>query len=496
MLRIFLFFGVLLALAFGLSWLADQPGTFALSFGAKIYEVSLLVGGLGLIAVCLTLMFLLALLRFILRLPSLVSLSNHMRRRSKGLAAVSHGMVAVGSGDARSAEQYASQAMRLLGHEPLTLLLKAQSAQLAGKREDAEATFTKMLETSETRVLGLRGLFVEARRRGDVSGARQYAENAHKIAPNIAWASQSALEYASLDGDWAQALKVVDQNTSRNVSSKPESRRQRAVLLCAKALDLAESAPEIALKCATDALKLEPSLVPAAVLAGKYLSSKGNYNRASKIIESAWKEMPHPALSEVYIDIRKGDSALDRLKRATYLAKVLPDNRESRFIVAKAALQAKEFKVVRENLELLVLEKPTVRACLLMAELEDKEFNRAGASREWLSRAAHAPRDPIWVADGHVSETWKPISPITGHLDAYTWCEPPQAIEASLRATLDANSIHFNAEESAETIQKATALIENNSVAALEKAGAIRLSDKPQPIIFAVSHAPDDPGLK
>jgi HemY protein len=496
MLRIFLFFGVILALAFGLSWLADQPGTFALSFGAKIYEVSLLVGGLGLIAISLALMFLLALLRFILRLPSLVSLSNHMRRRSKGLAAVSHGMVAVGSGDARSAEQYASQATRLLGSEPLTLLLKAQSAQLAGKREDAEATFTKMLETSETRVLGLRGLFVEARRRGDLSGARQYAEDAHKIAPNIAWASQSALEYASLDGDWAQALKVVDQNTSRNVLSKPDSRRQRAVLLCAKALDMAESAPELALKSATDALKLDPSLVPAAVLAGKYLSSKGNYNRASKIIESAWKDMPHPALADVYIDIRKGDSALDRLKRARYLAKFLPDHRESHFIVAKAALQAKEFKLAREQLEILVLEKPTVRACLLMAELEDKEFNRAGAVREWLSRAAYAPRDPIWVADGHVCETWKPISPVTGKIDAYRWCEPPQAIEASLRATLDANSISHHSDESAETVQQPAALIEDKTVAALGKVDAPRQNEKPQPIIFAVSHAPDDPGLK
>ncbi len=492
MLRIFLFFATLLLLAFGLSWLADQPGNLALSIAGKTYEVSLLVGGVGFLAISLILMLLWNLARLVFRLPSLISLSNHMRRRSKGLAAVSRGMIAVGSGDARSAEQHASQATRLLGHEPLTLLLKAQSAQLAGKRVEAEAHFAKMLETPETRVLGLRGLFVEARRRGDASLARQYAEEAHKIAPNIAWASQSALEYASADGDWAKALKVVDQNTSRHVLSKPESRRQRAVLLCAKALDMAENTPELALKFATDALKFEPSLVPAALFAGKQLSSKGNYNRASKIIESAWKDMPHPALADVYIDVRRGDSALDRLKRARYLAKFLPDNRESHFIVAKAALQAKEFKLAREQLEILVFEKPTTRACLLMAELEDKEFNRAGAVREWLSRAAHAPRDPIWVADGHVSETWKPISPITGKLDAYEWREPPQAIEVSLRAHLDAEQIHKKEEAS----EEAPKLIENKSAITPLKPDAPHSNEKPQPIIFAVAHAPDDPGLK
>jgi HemY protein len=42
-----------------------------------------------------------------------------------------------------------------------------------------------MAEDSETRVLGLRGLFVEARRRGDAVAARAYATEAARLAPAV-----------------------------------------------------------------------------------------------------------------------------------------------------------------------------------------------------------------------------------------------------------------------------------------------------------------------
>ncbi len=498
MVRIFSFFAVLLVAAFGLAWLADQQGTVSLHFNSKIYEVSLLVGGLTLIAFSLMLMLLWSIMRFVFRLPGLVSLSNRLRRRSKGITAISKGMIAVGSGDTRLARQYAAQAERLMGTEPLALLLKAQAAQLSDKQDEADTAFKKMLETPETRVLGLRGLFFEARRKGDMVSARRYTEEAHELAPHIAWASQSALEYATLDGDWDKALKIVDRNASRHVIGKTEAHRQRAVILCAKALEIAKKSPEDALKFALQALKSEPGLIPAAVFAGQSLARKGNYSRASKILETAWKQGPHPSLADSYVDVRHGDSALDRLKRARALAKILPDNRESRFIVAEAALKAKEFALARENLELLALEKPTALACLMMAELEENEFNNTGASREWLARAARAPRDPAWVADGYISENWAPVSPITGRLDAFRWQEPPQSVEVSARAYIDAEQM--NAAHNRQRSDQVQTIAVNAEMLKLksdidESGSKPVTTEKPHPIIFPVSHAPDDPGI-
>ena len=43
--------------------------------------------------------------------------------------------------------------------------------------------------------------------------------------------------------------------------------------------------------------------------------------------------------------------------------------------------------------------RPTARVCLLMADIETAD-GADGAAREWLARAARAPRDKAWIADG------------------------------------------------------------------------------------------------
>jgi HemY protein len=438
MVRIFFFFAIVLALAFGVAQLAETPGQVTLTYGGLEYRVTLLRAAMALLAITLALMLIWSLLRFILRLPSLLSLSNRMRKRSRGYGAVSRGMVSVGAGDRRAALRYAGEAEKLLGAEPLTLLLKAQAAQLAGDREGAESTFTRMLEDPETRVLGLRGLYVEARRKGS-DAARTYVDEAYRIAPSAPWAAEAALEYRCADKDWSGAAAIVDQNASRRVIPREDAKRQKAVLLAAEALQLAERSPDAALDAANRALKLDPGLVPAATLVARRLSAKGDYKSATKAIEAAWKANPHPDLAEAYLGVRVGDSTHDRLKRARYLLKLTPRDREARLTVARAAIDAREFSDARAILEPLVLETPTARACVLMAELEDKEHGDAGLVRKWLARASYAPRDPAWVADGHVADAWSPVSPVTGKLDAFVWTTPPQSLESSVRASIDAD---------------------------------------------------------
>ena len=46
-------------------------------------------------------------------------------------------------------------------------LLHAQSAQLDGDRDGAQRAFRAMAEREDTRLLGLRGLFIEAQRADD-----------------------------------------------------------------------------------------------------------------------------------------------------------------------------------------------------------------------------------------------------------------------------------------------------------------------------------------
>jgi HemY protein len=429
MIKIVVFLLVLTGLAFGFAWIADQPGSVSLAFAGQTYEMDLVVALGFALALLVASMILWSVIRFVFRIPTLMSLTARMRRRNKGFAALSRGMIAAGAGDAKTAARAARDAEKLMGAEPLALLLSAQAAQLAGDRPGAERIFRRMIDQPDTRLLGLRGLHSEARRRGDDAAAIGYARQAHEISA-VPWAGQAMLERHALSDDWKGALTVVEANLARKAITRPEADRQRAVLKTAMAEQIRERDSTEALALAREAIKLAPDLTPASALAGSLLAQKGDLRRAGRILESAWKRSPHPDLARAYVDLRHGDAAGDRLNRAKTLGRLAPGHAESQLIIARSALEARQFDLARRTMADLLDNgrRPTVRMCLMMADIEETEHGPTGRMREWLSRAARAPRDPSWLADGVVSDRWLPASPITGQLDAFRWETPVERL--------------------------------------------------------------------
>ena len=203
------------------------------------------------------------------------------------------------------------------------------------------------------------------------------------------------------------------------------------MLLVADAMSRVEKEPEAALARAQDALKLAPTLVPAAALAARLLSRRGDLRKASRTVETVWSHSPHPDLAEAYMNVRPGDSALDRLKRAERLLSLQPHDAEGRIAVATAAIGARDAGRARDALKPLLEtdDRPSVRVCLLMADIEEIETGAEGAVREWFARASRAPRDPAWIADGVISDRWAPVSPVTGRLDAFVWGTPVEQLQ-------------------------------------------------------------------
>ncbi len=423
MIRVLLYFAVVVALAFCAVWMADHPGTVMIAFGGREVQVSTLVGAIALLIAAAAVAVAWSIILFLLRIPSM----KGGRQRRKGMAALSRGMVAVGTGDQLVALRSSALAEKYLKGEPLVLLLKAQAAQMSGDTAGAEKTFAAMLDRPETRVLGLRGLHIEAQRRDDPEAAYAYAEETLKVS-TLPWAGDAVLEHRAAQGDWDGALKAVERNLGGRLIDRATADRQRAVLYTAKAADVAERAPEEALMLARDALKKAPTLVPAAALAGRLLTRQNDVRRASKLIETAYAATPHPDLADAYLNVRSGDSAADRLVRAETLSRLAPGAPESAMALAQAAVEARDFARARDAMRPLVDGgegvRPTVRACRLMAEIEEAEHGDTGALFEWLQRAQRAPRDPAWIADGVVSERWAPCSPATGRLDAFEWVAP------------------------------------------------------------------------
>ena len=286
-----------------------------------------------------------------------------------------------------------------------------------------------MTENPPTRIAGLRGLYVEAEREGEAEAAHQIAAQARAEAPSAPWAARALMRHQTAAADWDGALATLAGATDARILDKRTARRQRAVILTAKALDKEDGEPDAARAAALEAHDLASDFVPAAVVAGRLLARQGDIRRATRVLEATWKAAPHPEVADAYLHVRAGDAAGDRLKRAETLYRMRPHADESRHAVARAAIDARDFARAREVLAPLITERPTQNALILMAELEEAETGDRGRAREWLARAVRAPRDPAWTADGVVLEEWAPVSPVTGKLDAVEWKVPLAEIE-------------------------------------------------------------------
>ncbi len=521
MLKFLLLLVVLFAVAFGFHTLGNQSGEVALTLGDTVYAVNLTTAVIAAIVVILLAMGLIWFARGIFRVPWLIARGWRRRNGERGREAVSQGLIAIAAGDVRAAERAMLEAARRTPGEPLTLLLQAQTAQLKGDRPAARELFKDMVENPATRIAGLRGLYIEAEREGEAEAARLIAERARLEAPSAPWAARALMRHQTAARDWDAALATLSGATDGRILDKRTARRQRAVILAAKALDREEGEPEIARVAAQEAHDLSADLVPAAVVAGRLLARQGDVRRATRILEASWKASPHPEIAEAYLHVRAGDSAGDRLKRAEALFHMRPFADEGRHAVARAAIDARDFSRAREILAPVLTERPTRKALMLMAELEEAESGDHGRARGWMARAVYATRDPAWTADGVVLEEWAPISPLTGRLDAVEWKLPVAEIEGP-RIEIDSADLaalprpelieHAREEPTAEAVAP---LHEDNPVAVatiaatlpaapprivpMKKAEARAPKEEPAPKDeappFIEPPRPDDPGI-
>src|SRR5215813_697308 len=484
MIRIILFLVSVTLIVAGFAWIADRPGEVAITWMGYRIETSVMMAAVSIAALVLVVVLLLSTVRAILHSPEQVSLFFRHRRAIKGYLAVSRGLIAIGAGDLQLARKSADEAARLSPGDPLALLLTAQSAQMAGDRSSAERAFREMTRRDETKLLGLRGLYIEAQRRNDAPAARLAAEEAAKIRPAVAWAGQAALDYRCAAADWAGALDALDH--MKAALEKSDYRRKRAVLLVARAQALEEIDRDTSRNLVLESVKLAPDLVPAAALAGRRLAESGEQRKARKILEAAWRINPHPDIADGYAHLRLSDSARERLARMQKLAAKVPGQVEGALAVARAALDAREFATARAALA-PYLSAPTRRIATLMADIEETEHGDEGRVRQWMTRAMRASGDPVWTADGVVSERWLPVSP-NGRLDGFEWKVPL----AEIGVTRPVIEVTTPTPDSVPSAPPETKPLDKPRKTVKSKAFNKTIPVEP---VIPLVHAPDDPGL-
>lgn len=423
MIRILFYIVVVLGLAWGFSWLADRPGELSVVWQGQLIEMSLMVAATVLVSLIAAVMIVWWLIRTLWTSPQSLRRHFRARKRDRGYQALSTGLIAAGAGDAASARKMNARAKGLLSadQEPLIHLLEAQACLIEGRNDEARRKFEQMAEDPETRELGLRGLYLEAKRLGADEAALQYAEKAAEKSPHLAWAADATVEYKTRTGQFDDALTLLYQQRSAGSVDKKTADRKKLVLLTARATSKLESDPKGARTDAMSALRIDPVFVPAGLIAAKALFREDNIRKGLAVLEQVWKDTTHPDVAAAYVRGKPGSSASERLKRAERLEHLQPEAHEALAAVAAAAFDARNFDLAREKAEAAARITPRESIFLLMADIEEEQTGDQTRVRHWLSQARRAPKDPVWVADGHVSQIWLPFSPVTGKLDAFEW---------------------------------------------------------------------------
>ncbi|MGH6678479.1 MAG: heme biosynthesis HemY N-terminal domain-containing protein, partial [Bradyrhizobium sp.] len=126
MIRIVLFLLLIALAAAGAAWVAGQTGVVTLTWSGWRVTTTLpvLALAIGIIAVAAIIAW--SILRALWRTPQRIRRHRHERRQARGRHSITHGLLAIGHGDPAAARAHANVARRLVGHDPLALLLHAQ----------------------------------------------------------------------------------------------------------------------------------------------------------------------------------------------------------------------------------------------------------------------------------------------------------------------------------------------------------------------------------
>jgi HemY protein len=419
-----------LAITALIAWIASLSGTLTIEVAGWRMQPEIGTTVFLLIAALVVVILIWAVLRRLLDTPRVLARRARERRREVGIEALSDAVVALEAGDPSRARALARDARSRLNDNPAARLLEARAELAVGDMGAAREHYRALISNEKTAMAALAGLYEQARVQNRPDVALTFARKAITLEPGAAgWASEAVFADLARRGAWAQAVAMVNDQPARSRAERAAKRRTQAVIETARARETEEKDPLSALDHALTALKLLPDFVPAALIAARIHSNRGETRKAMSLLRRIWRATGHPHAATLYASAQSGASSAERLKRVRELIDMPPANRAAAMVVARAAVDAFDWATARDALASYVAE-PTEGVASLMAEIEEGETGDQGKAREWLARAVRAPRDPVWTADGIVSDEWEPVSPVTGKLDAFEWKVPVSSVPA------------------------------------------------------------------
>jgi len=378
MIKLSLYFGLVVVAALLAVWLAETPGRLTVewlgwrmdtSVPVALVLLGLLVGGLWWLLTT----------GHRLRNARARFVANRVdARKARGLDALGDGFAAVHANDAKMAERCAREARVLLGDSSATRLLDEQTALLTGNPDAAEAEAQKLLERPETELAARRDLAERAKQQGDWDQVAVHAAHALSRKPGPDWAQRLAVEAAVARGQFDDAHGPLTDRMADRIFGTAEAKTMRAAIYTAQAeAALVQKRTAEAAHLAKKAVDLDSTAILASVIQAKALVAENKAKKAGQELEKAWRKTTDPALLEAYRGLVPGEAPLDWVKRVEGLTKGSAMTAAIRLALADAAYGAELWGQARSYLEPVLEEvRPSAekaKACRLMARISEAD---------------------------------------------------------------------------------------------------------------------------
>jgi HemY protein len=436
LLKVLFFVAAIAGLTWGAGVLLDTGGGVRIAVAGWEITLGPLQAAIGLALLMLGLWlllkiagFLVAIIRFLNGDETAISRYFDRNRERKGYQALSESLIALASGEGRTALSRAARAEKYLGRPELTTILTAQAAEMAGDGKRATEAYKALLDNDQTRFVGVRGLMMQKIEEGDSATALKLAEKAIAMKPRHAEVQDALLRLQAEAQDWKGARATLGAKLKSGALPRDVYRRRDAVLALQEARAVMDdTAPIESREAAIEANRLSPDLIPAAAMAARSLALAGKKKDATRVLKKAWETRPHPDLAAAFAEIEPEESPQARIKRFRALTDSHPGADETRMLLAELQIAAEDFPAARRALGELATSHPTARSLAIMAAIERGEGSDDAVVRGWLARALTAPRGPQWCCDKcqAIHAQWVPICENCGGFDTLSWREPPE----------------------------------------------------------------------
>lgn len=336
MIRLFFYAFAVLALAVSAAWMADHPGAVSIEFDQWQVDTSFAFMGLMVLILMALSALILWTIGYLSREMPLIGSNRIIKRQSRGLALLNRSMIALSTGDAAAARRLIEEAEVLLPPQPMVTMIAAEAATCMGDNKEAAKRFENLRESSEGKLLGLRGLAGQAEAAGQLSEALLLAREALSESASNAWALQTIFDLEVAAAEWSEALNTLKKLEKTAQIDSEKATHHRSAIHYAIAVDARlKGQSEAAQTSLQAAVKTRPTFTEAQVALARVMHSLGQEKAAKKQLVKGWKARPHRALHDQMMAFMPTATANEHLFAARDLAAANPDHMLTKIILAE-----------------------------------------------------------------------------------------------------------------------------------------------------------------